>query len=484
MNRLRGILPESRGNFRGFSSKFQGLPEGTETVVLGMTDMYGRLMGKFFDVEYFRNASLINKGTHACDYLLASDMNMDPIPGFQFANFDEGYGDFHVVPDPNSMRRIGWRTRDKNNPKVILLCDAYTSKMSESPALVSVSPRSILKRQMERLNSLNFNVVAASELEFYAFKNDFHDALKEEYSASKMIPMSNYVQDYHIFQGSRDEVLNHEIRAGLRNSGIQVECSKGEAGPGQQEINIRFADVLENCDNHVLVKQCVKQVSDSLGMSTTFMAKPFSNYTGSGCHLHLNLTDSMSGENVFVGDEEHAAGFRSSDIFRYFLGGWMRYSRELMAFYAPMVNSYKRFKVCSWAPTQLTWSIDNRTSGFRVVGAGSKGLRIEFRIPGADVNPYLAFSAAIASGLNGIENKIEPPECFLGNSYKLESDQLVYSMPKSLQESVDLLKSSDFAKKSFGEDVVQHYSNFFQNECNAFNYEVTDWERKRYFEQA
>ncbi len=266
------------------------------------------------------------------------------------------------------------------------------------------------------------------------------------------------------------------MRRHLRDSGVPVETSKGEWGPGQHEINVRYADVLAMADRHVVFKQCMKELADAAGVSVTFMAKFAHDQAGSSCHLHCSL--SQEGRNAFVGDEAFGP-VKCSPAFRWFLAGWMARVPELMVFYAPTINSYKRFVDASWAPTRLAWSYDNRTAGFRVVGSG-RSLRIECRVPGADCNPYLAFAATLASGLDGIRRRLEPPECFVGDVYAARELQHV---PRTLAEATANFAGSEFAKRAFGEEVVEHYAHFYRSEAAAFDKAVTDWERQRYFER-
>jgi glutamine synthetase len=331
---------------------------------------------------------------------------------------------------------------------------------------VSVAPRSILKKQVERASAMGYRAMAASELEYYIFKTPYRDAARHGYQA--MEPLGWYLEDYNILQGTREEFYTAAVRRHLKESGIAVENSKGEWGLGQHEVNVRYSGILEMADDHALFKQCLKEVADHAGVSVTFMAKYAHGQAGSGCHLHLSL---------WLGEESAFAG--GSDAFRWFLGGWLAHTPEFMVFYAPTVNSYKRYEDQSWAPTRLAWSRDNRTAGFRVVGHGPS-LRIECRIPGADVNPYLAFAASLASGLDGIEKRMEPPPVFEGDVYAARN---LPRVPYSLGEAVDRFESSAFVRESLGAEVAEHYSHFYRTEQRAFERAVTDWERRRYFER-
>jgi glutamine synthetase len=434
-----------------------------ETVIVAFTDHYGRLIGKRFDADMFLD-EVIGEGAHACDYLLTVDMEMEPVPGYRFANWQLGYGDVHLKPDLDTLRRASWL--DKT---ALVLCD-----LERAGSAVAVAPRSVLRRQIDAARALGYESCAASELEHYLFRTGYRDAGREGYREPE--PAGWYLEDYHILQGTRTEDFHAAARRHLKHSGVPVENSKGEWGPGQHEINVRYAEALEMADRHVVFKQCLKEIADAAGLSVTFMAKFAQERAGSSCHIHFSLW--KGGENVFPGAE--ALGpVRCSDTFRWFLAGWMAHVPELMVFYAPTVNSYKRYVDASWAPTRLAWSYDNRTAGFRVVGKG-QSLRIECRIPGADCNPYLAFAAALASGLDGIARRLDPPPCFDGDAYAASELRRV---PRTLAEASAAFESSEFARRSFGEDVVEHYAHFFRSEVEAFDRAVTDWERKRYFER-
>jgi glutamine synthetase len=419
-----------------------------ETVVVGFTDHYGRMLGKRFDAEMFVD-DVVSHGAHACDYLLTVDMEMDPVPDYRFANWEKGYGDFRLVPDMSTLRRASWLEKT-----AIVLCDVEG---------VSVAPRSILRRQ---IGLSQYQFFAATELEHYLFRTSYRDAAQKGYRDLEAAGW--YLEDYHILQGTRTENFHAAARRHLKLSGVPVETSKGEWGNGQHEVNVRYAEALEMADRHVLFKQCLKELAESMGLSVTFMAKPDAGGAGSSCHIHLSLW--RDGKNVFEKD---------GDLFRWFLGGWMARVPELMVFYAPTVNSYKRYVDASWAPTRLAWSYDNRTAGFRVVGDGPS-MRIECRIAGADANPYLALAASLASGLDGIASKNAAPKAFEGDAYSARDLQHV---PRTLAEATELFAASEFAKRAFGADVVEHYAHFFRTEVAAYNRAVTDWERKRYFEQ-
>jgi glutamine synthetase len=436
-----------------------------ETVIVAFTDHYGRLIGKRYDAEMFVEETY-NQGTHGCDYLLTTDMEMEPVPGYGFASWDQGYGDFHLVPDLKTLRIANWLERT-----ALVLCDVQSEKLHD---YISVAPRSILRKQIESAQRMGFASFAASELEYYLFQNSYREAAEDGWR--DLEPAGWYLEDYHILQGTRTEPYTAAVRHHLKHSGVPVENSKGEWGLGQHELNIRYAEALEMADRHIVYKQCLKEVAEQMDLSVTFMAKFASDRAGSSCHIHFSLW--RDGNNAFAGEMEFGP-VKCSELFRWFLGGWMAHVSDVIVFYAPTVNSYKRYLDGSWAPTRLAWSYDNRTGGFRVVGRG-QSLRIECRIPGADCNPYLAYAAALASGLDGINNKIEPPEAFIGDIYAAKH---LPRVPYTLAEATDKFAQSDFTKRAFGEDVVEHYTHFFKTEQSAFNLAVTDWEKKRYFER-
>ena len=436
-----------------------------ETVVVSFTDHYGRQMGKRFDAEFF--VEQVSKvGTHACDYLLTTDMEMEPVEGYDFANWELGYGDFHLLPDMDTLRRASWLEKT-----AWVHCEILDS---ETHIPLPISPRSILYKQIQTGLERGWMLLGASELEYFLFETDYRSAFEHTYTNLK--PAGWYLEDYHLLQGSRVEGFTAAARKHLKYSGVPVEGSKGEWGLGQHEMNIQYAELGVMADRHVLVKQCMKELADKMGLSVSFMAKYDQDQAGSSCHIHLSLWKNK--KNAFVGDTSFGP-IKASKEFGWFLGGWMKYVPDLMVCYAPTVNSYKRYQSASWAPTRIAWSLDNRTAGFRVVGQGSS-LRIECRIPGADCNPYLAYAAALASGLAGIAEKIEPPQCFEGDVYEAQNLKRV---PVDLAEATLLFSESTFAKEVFGEEVVAHYSHFFRKEWEAYQSAVTDWERKRYFER-
>jgi glutamine synthetase len=422
-----------------------------ETVIVAFSDHYGRLCGKRYDAEFFVE-EIAAGGTHGCDYLLTTDMEMEPVPGYRFANWELGYGDMHLVPDFDTLRVASWLDRT-----ALVLCDVQD---------VPVAPRSVLRRQVAAAAELGLSAMAATELEYYLFATSYRDAAASGYG--DLEPAGWYLEDYQILQGTRTEAFTAAVRRHLKNSGVPVENSKGEWGLGQHELNVRYADIVQMADRHVVYKQCLKEVAEQQGSSVTFMAKPFADRAGSSCHVHVSLW--RDGTNVFAGE---------SDEFRWFLGGCLARVPDVMALLAPTVNSYKRYVDASWAPTRLAWSVDNRTAGFRVVGS-DQSLRVECRIPGADCNPYLALAGLLAAGLDGIASQTEPPERFVGDVYAARD---LPHVPRTLRDATEAFTGSEFVKAALGEDVVEHYGHFFRTEQDAFDRAVTDWERRRYFER-
>jgi glutamine synthetase len=438
-----------------------------DTILAAIPDMYGRLMGKRLTARQFLE-HVAGGGMHVCDYLVACDMEMDPVPGYRVTSWESGYGDFMAKPDLSTMRRAAWI--DKT---AIVICDLLDEKGENA---VSVAPRQMLQKQLAKLAERGWHAKGGSEIELYLFDETYESAREKGYANLK--PAGNYVEDYHLFQGLKEEGVIGAIRRQLEASGIEVECSKGEWGPGQQEINLQFCEVLEQADRNVLYKHAAKEIAWQQGKAITFMAKWHEDQAGSSMHVHISLWNTEQGSSVFTGDQD-LNGVASSSEFRWFLGGMIQHAREISAFLAPNVASYKRYQAGSFAPTSLAWSRDNRTAGFRVVGHG-KSLRLECRVPGADANPYLVYAALIAAGLDGIENQIDPPECFSGDVYQAQD---LPRVPGSLHEAIGELERSEFAKAAFGEDVVWHYLHYFRTEQRKFDAVVTDWERARFFER-
>ena len=439
-----------------------------DTILCVFVDMQGRFMGKRVTGDYFLEEILGEEGLHACLYLVTVDMDMEPLPGYSYANWDTGYGDFKMVPDLATLRLVPWLEKT-----AIVICDLH-AEHGDDP--VDVSPRQVLKRQVARAKEMGYSFGAATELEFYLFKDSFDDANARGYK--DLTPHSPYIQDYHILQTTKDEWVIRQIRNGMGAAGIPIEFSKGEFGRGQHEINIRYSDPVETSDWHSIYKNGVKEIAALNGVSTTFMAKWSMAEAGSSCHIHSSVWDEDGSESLMWDDQDPE---HMSETFRHYLGGLMDTAREMAWMFAPSVNSYKRYQAESWAPTAIAVGADNRTCGFRLVGE-HKSYRIESRIPGADVNPYLAFAATIAGGLHGIENKIEPPEVFRGNAYEAKD---VERVPTSLHEAIDCFAASKVARSAFGDFVFEHLLNTArQEQLNFDNNVITDWELMRYFERT
>ena len=385
-----------------------------DTVVVAFTDMQGRLMGKRLHGEFFVEECGAGHAVEGCNYLLALEMEMDPVPGYAIASWERGYGDFALQPDLATLRRIPWL-----EATALVLCDVGWHDGSP----VAPSPRQVLRAQVERAEALGFTPMIGSELEFFLLKETYEEAHRQGYE--DLTPSVPYILDYHILASTYDEPFIRQIRNGMQAAGMKVETSKGEAWPGQHEINFRYADALTMADNHVVYKNGAKELAHLNGCSITFMAKPDHTWIGSSCHIHSSLW--RGARSAFDGE---------TPTFRRWLAGQIANLKELAIFLAPNVNSYKRFAAGSWAPTTLAWGHDNRTCGFRIVGHGP-ALRTETRIPGADANPYLAFAAIIAAGLDGIERKLRLPRALEGNAYESDAERF----PHSLREAIAALES-------------------------------------------
>jgi glutamine synthetase len=448
----------------------EGMVHGgdVDTILCVFVDLQGRFMGKRVTGEYFLNDVLGEEGLHACLYLVTVDMEMEPLPGYEYANWETGYGDFRMVPDLDTLRLIPWLEKT-----ALVICDLYAEDSDEP---VPVSPRQILKTQLERARAKGYTVMGASEIEFYLFKDAYDDAKARDYKG--ITPHSPFIQDYHILQTTKDEWIIRQIRNGMLGANIPVEFSKGEFGRGQHEINVTYADLLESADRHAIYKNGAKEIAALNGVSISFMAKWSMDEAGSSCHLHSSVWNENATQSLMwdESDPDHM-----SETFRHYLGGLMSTAREMAWMFAPYVNSYKRYQAGSWAPTAIAVGKDNRTCGFRLVGEHN-AFRIESRIPGADANPYLAFAATIAGGLHGIENKIDAPTIFKGNAYEASDIERV---PTSLHEAIGEFERSDVAREAFGDFVYNHLLNTAKQEQFIFdNNTVTDWELVRYFERS
>jgi glutamine synthetase len=431
-----------------------------DTVILAFTDMQGRLQGKRLSAEYFL-AEVAESHADGCNYLLAVDVEMDTVAGYAMSSLERGYGDFVLVPDLSTLRLLPW-----HGGTALLLADL--AWQDGSP--VAASPRQILKAQASRLAARGWTALAGTELEFVAFTETYEQAQAKAFR--DLTPVNQYNIDYSILGTSRVEPLMRRIRLGMAGAGLYVESSKGECNLGQHEIAFRYADVVTTCDNHSIYKTGAKEIAAQEGLSITFMAKP-NQREGNSCHIHLSLRDA-AGSPVLAGGGAHGL----SRLGEHFLAGQLAVLGEMSLFLAPNVNSYKRYVPGSFAPTAIRWGVDNRTCAYRLVGQGPS-LRAENRVPGGDVNPYLAIAAMIAGGLHGIERELPLEPAFEGNAYADSGPRV----PASLREALAAWEKSELARAAFGDDVVGHYANYARVELAAFDAAVTDWELRRSFER-
>ncbi len=432
-----------------------------DTVVLGITDMQGRLQGKRLAVTHFLE-DVVTRGTEGCTYLMAVDVEMNTVPGYAMSSWARGYGDFVMVPDLSTLRVTPWHPGTA-------FCVADMRWPDGSP--VVASPRHILQRQSERLEERGWNALAATELEFIVFKDTYEQAWQSGYK--NLTPANLYNVDYSLLGTGRVEPLLRRIRNEMALAGMRVESVKGECNLGQHEIAFRYSDLVAKADEHVLFKTGAKEIAAQEGCSITFMAK-YDAREGNSCHVHISLRDDLD-QPLFSGDGDH--GF--SAVFEQFMAGLLATLPDLTLLIAPNVNSYKRFVSGSFAPTALAWGHDNRSCALRVVGHEPSSLRVECRVPGGDVNPYLALAAITAGGLYGIEEGLELEPEFVGNAYNSDKPRL----PTTLREAAKLFSTSSVARKAFGDEVVDHYANMARVELEAFDATVTDWERFRGFER-
>ncbi|MDX6583293.1 MAG: glutamine synthetase [Solirubrobacterales bacterium] len=434
----------------------QAVADGTvDTVLLAIADMEGRLQGKRLTASHFLD-DVLEHGAEGCNYLLAVDVEMETVGGYAMASWERGYGDFEMVPDIDTLRPVPW-----HEGTVMLLADLQWADGSE----VVASPRQILRRQLARLTERGLVAAAATELEFIVFNDTYEDAWRKAYR--DLEPANLYNIDYSLLGSARVEPLIRRLRNEMAAAGMAVENSKGECNLGQHEVNFRYGEALEAADGHVIYKNGAKEIAAQEEMAITFMAK-FNEREGSSCHIHCSLAHADGG-NAFAADRQ---------LFERFVAGQLAAMRELTLLYAPHVNSYKRFAAGSFAPTAVAWGNDNRTCSLRAVGHG-EGLRIENRLPGADVNPYLALAAMIAAGLHGIDSELALEAPLDGNAYTADKPHV----PGNMYEARDLFAESAIARESFGQEVVEHYLNRAQVELTAFESSVTDWERFRGFER-
>ena len=435
-----------------------------DTVIVAFPDMQGRLIGKRFQAGYFLESA--HEETHGCDYLLADDIDMEPVPGYAAANWGKGYGDFVMKPDLGTLMKCAWL-----EGTALCLADLSDHHHHEP---VPHSPRAILKAQLSRLEKLGMTANFASELEFYLFDEDYRSIHEKGHRGLKTA--GYYIQDYHILQTTKEEPVMRAMRNQLQASGIPVENSKGEWGPGQEELNVRYADALTMADRHVIMKNAMKEIAHAQGKAITFMAKWDYGLAGSSSHVHMSLA--RRGKNVF---HDPKAEWGMAPVMRNYVAGLLTYAGDVTYFLAPYINSYKRFQVGTFAPTKAIWSHDNRTAGFRLCGADTKGVRIECRIGGADLNPYLAFAALLAAGLKGIEDELELEAPYSGDAY---SGKSLREVPKTLRDATALLRKSKMLRTALGDAVVDHYVHTADWEQFEYDRRITDWELKRGFERS
>ncbi|MCJ1679596.1 glutamine synthetase family protein [Streptomyces sp. APSN-46.1] len=431
-----------------------------DTVVLAFPDMQGRLQGKRFAAQFFLD-EVLEHGTEGCNYLLAVDTDMNTVDGYEMSSWDRGYGDFAMRPDLATLRRIPW-----NPGSAFLLADLAWNDGSP----VVAAPRQILRRQLERLAEHGYTAMVGTELEFMVFQDTYEQAWNANYRG--LTPANQYNIDYSVLGTGRIEPLLRRIRNEMQAAGLIVESAKGECNLGQHEIAFRYDEALTTCDQHAVYKTGAKEIAAQEGVSLTFMAK-FDEREGNSCHIHLSLSDA-DGHNAMAGDGPGGM----SPVMRHFLAGQLAALRDFSLLYAPNINSYKRFRPGSFAPTAVAWGVDNRTCALRVVGHG-RSMRFENRLPGGDVNPYLAVAGLVAAGLYGVENRLELPEACAGNAYTADFAHV----PTTLREAAELWENSEIAKAAFGPEVVAHYRNMARVELDAYDSAVTDWELRRSFER-
>lgn len=448
-----------------FADLKYSVAEGTiDTVLVCLVDMQGRLMGKRFHAANFVQISY--NETHCCDYLLATDLEMATPDGYAATSWQSGYGDYVMKPDLETIRLVPWL-----EGTAMVLCDVIDHHTHEP---VPHSPRAVLKQQIARLEALGFDAMMATELEFFLFEKSFDDIRRDGFR--NLAPISGYNEDYNIFQTTKEESVMRPVRNHLYAAGIPVENSKGEAETGQEELNIRYAAALDCADHHTIAKHAVKEIAWQQGHAATFLPKWDHNKVGSSSHVHQSLW--KDGEPLFYdGDGE----LGMSNLMKHYMAGLIAFSPDYTFFLAPYINSYKRFSKGTFAPTKTVWSVDNRTAGFRLCGDGTKGVRVECRIGGSDLNPYLAQAAMLAAGIKGIEDKMELPPATTGDVYE---DAKAADIPQTLRAATVTLRDSTFLREAMGDDVVDHYTRCAQWEQEEFDRVVTDWEVARGFERA
>ena len=433
-----------------------------DTVVVAMCDMQGRLVGKRIDANFFLS-DVFKHGTEGCNYLLAVDVEMNTVPGYEMSSWERGYSDMAMMPDTNTLRYVPWQ-----DGAALLLADVQWLDHSD----VVASPRQILKKQIKVLADAGMKAMVGTELEFIVYNNTYEQAFNKGYK--DLTPSNQYNVDYSILGGSRVEPLLRAIRLGMTDAGMNVESVKGECNFGQHEIAFKYSDALTSCDNHVIYKNGAKEIAAANGYALTFMAKP-NLREGNSSHIHLSFRG-LKDEMVMADDKDKAHGL--SEVGKSFIAGQIKHLRELSLLFAPNINSYKRYVPGSFAPTAIRWGRDNRTCALRLVGHG-QSLRLENRVPGGDVNPYLAVAGIIAAGLDGVKNNLKLENAFTGNAYDSDSPRV----PATILEAQILWADSAWVKEVFGAEVQAHYANMAQVELDAYSKTVTDWELFRNFER-
>ncbi|MCK5444434.1 MAG: glutamine synthetase [Rhodospirillaceae bacterium] len=436
-----------------------------DTVIAAQVDMQGRLMGKRFQAEFFVDSA--HEETHSCNYLLATDMEMVPVEGYKATSWEAGYGDYIMKPDMDTLRLIPWL-----EGTALVLCDMLDH---HTHAEVPHSPRAVLKKQVARLEAMGMKAYFATELEFFLFRESYEEASDSGHQF--LTPISAYNEDYHIFQTTKEEDVMRAIRNGLQGADVPVENSKGEADAGQEEINVHYCDALSMGDRHVIIKNGCKEIAWAKGRSISFMAKWSYDFAGNSSHVHQSLW-SLDDKPLFF-DENAEHGM--SDLMRHYLAGLLLHASEITYFLAPYINSYKRFMAGTFAPTKAVWSMDNRTAGYRICGEATKAVRIECRVGGSDLNPYLAMAALIAAGIDGIENKRELEAPFVGDAYGSKD---VREIPSTLRDATEAMDGSAMLRAALGDDVIDHYVHAAKWEQFEYDRRVTDWEVTRGFERA
>ncbi len=449
-----------------FENLKQRVEQGSiDTVVVAFPDMQGRLMGKRMQAEFFVETAW--EETHCCNYLVATDLEMNTVEGYASTSWAAGYGDYTMRPDMTTLRLLPWL-----EGTAMVLCDLLDH---HGHAPIPHSPRAILQHQIERLEKMGFRSAVATELEFFVFNETYEELRQNDYQT--MTTIGPYNEDYHIFQTTKEEGLMRQIRNGLQGAGIKVENTKGEADAGQAEVNVQYGDALYMADTHCLVKNAVKEIAFLNNKSVTFLGKWSHNAAGSSSHIHQSLV-SVKGEPVF---QDKKAKYGMSDTMKHYLAGLLNYADDNTCFLAPYVNSYKRFMAGTFAPTKAIWALDNRTAGFRIVAADTSNVRVECRIGGSDLNPYLAIAGQIAAGIAGIEQKLELEPEFSGDAYQAEQAR---GIPTNLVAATKALSASSMLREAFGSQVIDHYVRAAEWEQESFEQVVTDYEVKRGFERA